>query len=123
MGRVRLSREHSSLINDIKAIEIIEKIDLDFSACGIFPFESSLPSPFALRAKHFDDKTKQYISKYLYASIVNIGTGFDITFYRVDNGLIQWYDLDLSNVIELRKQLIPESNRTRCIAKSLLDPS
>jgi O-methyltransferase involved in polyketide biosynthesis len=122
-GRVRLSKDHSSLINDIKAIEIVEKIDLDFSSCGMFPFESSLPFPFALRAKHFDDKIKQYISKYPHASIVNIGAGLDTTFYRVDNGLIQWYDLDLPNVIELRKQLIPETNRTTCIAKSFLDPS
>ncbi len=122
-GRVRLSKEHNSLINDVKAIEIVEKIDHDFSSYGMFPFESCLPFPFALRAKHFDDKVKQYISKYPHASIVNIGAGLDTTFYRVDNGLIHWYDLDLPNVIELRKLLIPETNRTTCIAKSFLDPS
>jgi O-methyltransferase involved in polyketide biosynthesis len=122
-GRARLSKEHSSLINDVKAIEIVEKIDYDFSTCDMIPFESRLPFPFALRAKHFDDKIKAYISKYPRASIVNIGAGLDTTFYRVDNGLIQWYDLDLPNVIEIRKQLIPETNRATCITKSFLDPS
>jgi O-methyltransferase involved in polyketide biosynthesis len=122
-GRVRLSKENSSLINDVKAIEIVDQIDHDFSSYGMIPFESFLPFPFALRAKHFDDKILEYISKYPQASIVNIGAGLDTTFYRVDNGLIHWYDLDLPNVIELRKQLIPETNRTSCIAKSLLDPS
>ncbi len=124
MGRVRLSEEHSSLINDVKAIEIIEKIDYDFSSSyGIYPFERYPPFPFALRAKHFDDKIKAYISKNPQASIVNIGAGLDTTFYRVDNGLIQWYDLDLPEVIELRKKLIPKTNRATCIAKSFLDPS
>jgi O-methyltransferase involved in polyketide biosynthesis len=77
----------------------------------------------ALKAKQFDDKIKAYIAQHPRASVVNIGAGLDTTFYRVDNGLIHWYDLDLPAVIELRKQLIPDTDRTMCIAKSLLDPS
>jgi len=55
--------------------------------------------------------------------VVNIGAGLDATFYRVDNGLIHWYDLDLPDVIELRKQFLTETDRTTYIAKSFLDPS
>jgi O-methyltransferase involved in polyketide biosynthesis len=129
-GRAQLSKKHSSLINDTKAIELVEKIDYDFSTFdydfstfGIIPFESDLPLLLALKAKQFDDKIKAYIAEHPRASVVNIGAGLDTTFYRVDNGLIHWYDLDLPAVIELRKQLIPETDRTTYIAKSLLDPS
>ena len=129
-GRAQLSKEHSSLINDTKAVEIVEKIDYDFSTFdydfstfGIIPFESDLPLLLALKAKQFDDKIKAYIAEHPRASVVNIGAGLDTTFYRVDNGLIHWYDLDLPAVIELRKQLIPETDRTTCIAQSLLDSS
>ena len=55
--------------------------------------------------------------------MVNIGAGLDAMFYRIDNGLIHWYGLDLPVVIEMRKQLFPEPNRVKCIAKSLLDQS
>ena len=55
--------------------------------------------------------------------MVNLGAGLDTAFYRVDNGLIEWYDLDLPNVIALRKQLLPETDRMRYIAKSLFDMS
>ena len=55
--------------------------------------------------------------------MVNIGAGLDATFYRVDNGTIRWYDLDLPAVIDVRRQLLPEPHRVTYIAKSLLDPS
>jgi hypothetical protein len=54
---------------------------------------------------------------------VNLGAGLDTTFYRVDNGLIHWYDLDLPEVIDVRRQLLPEPERVTYIAKSIFDPS
>jgi O-methyltransferase involved in polyketide biosynthesis len=132
-GRAQLSREYSSLFYDAKAIELVERIDYDFSASDV-PFEDimfnisrkiNLPEfgLFTLRAKQFDDKAKGYIAEHPYASVINIAAGLDTTFYRVDNGTIHWYDLDLPAVIEIRKQLLPEPERVTYIAKSLLDPS
>jgi O-methyltransferase involved in polyketide biosynthesis len=80
-------------------------------------------SLWALRAKQFDNRVRAYIAEHPRASIVNIGAGLDTTFYRVDNGSIQWYDLDLPAVIDIRRQLLPEPDRVTYIAKSLLDPS
>ncbi len=133
LGRAQLSKEHSSLFYDAKAVELAEKIDYDFSTSDM-PFrgimfnlflKGNLPEfdLFTLRAKQFDDKLKVYITEHPRASVVNIGAGLDTTFYRVDNGLIHWYDLDLPAVIEVRKQLLPEPDRVSYIAKSLLDPS
>ena len=133
-GRAQLSKEYGSLFYDAKAIELVEKIDYDFSASDVPPFigimfnafrKINQPgfSLFALRAKPFDKKAKTYIAKHPNASIVNIAAGLDTTFYRVDNGLIHWYDLDLPAVIDIRKQLLPEPDRVTYIAKSLLDPS
>jgi O-methyltransferase involved in polyketide biosynthesis len=121
-SRAKLSREHNPVLSDTKAIEIIEHIDYDFST-----IDQNIPPVVELliivRAKHFDDKIKAYIAEHPRASVVNIGAGLDTTFYRVDNGLIRWYNLDLPAVIDIRKQLIPETERTTCIAKSLFDPS
>ncbi|MGB8311981.1 MAG: class I SAM-dependent methyltransferase [Halobacteriota archaeon] len=133
-GRAQLSKEYSSLFYDAKAIELVERIDYDFSASDM-PFVgimfnisrkgNLLPvfSLVALMAKQFDDKIKTYITEHPHASVVNIGSGLDATFYRIDNGTIHWYDLDLPAVIDVRKQLLPEPDRVTYIAKSLLDPS
>jgi O-methyltransferase involved in polyketide biosynthesis len=40
----------------------------------------------------------------------------------VDNGTLLWYDLDLPDVINLRRQFIPEAARRRYIASSFLEP-
>jgi O-methyltransferase involved in polyketide biosynthesis len=55
--------------------------------------------------------------------VVNLGAGLDATFYRVDNGLIHWYDLDLPAAIDVRRRFFPEPDRVTYIAQSLLDPS
>jgi len=132
-ARAQLSKEYSSLFYDEKAIELVEKIEYDFSTSDM-PFEGimfnisrkgNVPEfgLFTLRAKQFDEKAKAYIAEHPRASIVNIGAGLDTTFYRVDNGSIHWYDLDLPAVIDIRKQLLPEPDRVMYIAKSLFDPS
>jgi O-methyltransferase involved in polyketide biosynthesis len=133
-GRARLSKEYSSLFYDAKAVELVERIDFDFSASDVPPFvgimfniSRTVNRPEfrlgTLRAKQFDDKAKAYIAEHPRASVINIAAGLDTTFYRVDNGTIHWYDLDLPAVIDVRRQLLPEPDRAMYIAKSLLDPS
>ena len=133
-SRARLSKDYSSLFYDAKAIELVERIDYDFSASDVPPFigiwfniSRKVNRPEfhlgTLRAKQFDDKAKAYIAEHPYASVINIAAGLDTTFYRIDNGTIHWYDLDLPEVIDIQKQLLPEPDRVTYIAKSLLDPS
>ena len=132
-GRAKLSKEHSSLFYDAKAVELAEKIDYDLSASDM-PFEGvlfntpfkdnlSLFSLWSLRAKQFDEKIQAYIAEHPRASVISLAAGLDTTFYRVDSGLIHWYDLDLPAVIDVRRQLLPEPDRVTYIAKSLFDPS
>ncbi len=121
-GRAKISKEDSSLFYDAKAVELVEQIDHDFSTRDkVVP--DYLPFLFVARAKQFDEKVTAYIAEHPRASVVNIGAGLDTTFYRVDNGTIHWYDLDLPAVIDIRRQLLPEPNRVTYIPKSFLDPS
>jgi O-methyltransferase involved in polyketide biosynthesis len=76
-----------------------------------------------LIAPQFDEIVRTYIARHPRASVVNLGAGLDTTFYRVDNGLVHWYDLDLPEVIDVRRQLLPEPERVTYIAKSIFDPS
>ncbi|HYA61159.1 MAG TPA: class I SAM-dependent methyltransferase [Candidatus Acidoferrum sp.] len=86
-GRAELSKEHNSVLDDPKAMEIVEHIDYDFSKLDTkLNLESNLV--FTARARQFDEKIRAYITEHPHASVVNLGAGLDTTFYRVDNGSI-----------------------------------
>ncbi|AKB37490.1 Tetracenomycin polyketide synthesis O-methyltransferase TcmP [Methanosarcina siciliae C2J] len=121
-SRAKLSKDHASLFNDVKAVELVEKIDYCFSLLEKSGADFTLFAN-AARAMQLDNKVKAYIKEHPQVSVINLGAGFETEFYRVDNGTIRWYDLDLPELIEVRKQLLPETDRSTCIAKSFLDPS
>ncbi len=73
------------------------------------------------RSIFFDEKIKEFIVLNPEATIINVGCGLDTTFDRVDNGKIQWIDLDLPDSIALRKNYISETNRRKFISISVFD--
>lgn len=121
-ARATYSKLYPDLLNDPKASKIIKDLDYDFSEVQEF-LDEWRGLGLLVRAKSFDDALKKYIGENANTTVVNIGAGLDTTFFRVDNGKIKWYDLDLPDAIEFRKQFIPESPRSKCIAKSALDYS
>lgn len=121
-ARATYSKLYPEILHDPKSAEIVEKIDADFSKVDEFMGEF-LGINFIVRARSFDNAVKKYLERYPNATVVNLGCGLDTTFYRVDNGKIKWYDLDLPEAIEYRKPLIPETDRSRYISKSMLDYS
>jgi O-methyltransferase involved in polyketide biosynthesis len=119
-GRAMETKKARPLLVDKKAVEIMEKVDFDFSSIAA---NMSPLSQFAwiLRSKYVDEIIKNFLQSYPEGSIVNIGCGLDTTFDRVDNGKLRWYDLDLPDVIDLRRKFIPESDRRSYIASSFLE--
>ena len=108
------------IVKDEKAVQIMDQIDYDFSK---FKNQEPTQVSVAVRTEILDNATKAFIDKYPTATIINIGCGLDTRFLRVDNGQIIWYDLDLPEVISIRKQFFSESGRHKMIAKSVFDYS
>ncbi len=52
-----------------------------------------------------------------------IGCGLDTTFSRIDNRKLLFYELDLPDVIALRKNFYQDSQRHKSIASSFLEPT
>ena len=52
---------------------------------------------------------------------MEIGTGLNTRFERVDNGTVHWIDLDLPDTIELRRQFFTDTERRQMVAASVLD--
>jgi O-methyltransferase involved in polyketide biosynthesis len=119
-GRAVEARKKKPLLVDKTAVEIIGKLNYDFTTIARnISFLSQLA--WIARSLHIDRIIRQFLTKYPKATIVNIGCGLDTTFERVDNGSLYWYDLDLPDVIKLRSDFITESERRKFIAGSFLD--
>ena len=121
LGRAIIRRLYPSLLNDAKAIELVEQIDYDFST---LKKHASLLSNLllAVRTKQIDGKIRAYLTEHPQASVIDLGTGLDTTFYRVDNGMVHWYNLDVPSVMALRSTLLPAPERTTYLSASLFDP-
>lgn len=118
--RAKDAMSDAPVINDKKAVEMVKMIDYDFSK-----FDSGWMSYYGVlaRVKIMDEETKKFINKNPDCVIVSVGCGLDTRFSRVDNGKIEWYNLDFPEVIEERKLFFEENSRVKDIAKSALDPT
>ncbi len=75
-----------------------------------------------LKTREFDRFAQDFLGRHPDAVVVHIGCGLDTRFERVDNGRVEWYDLDLPDVIELRRKLIGgEGERYHLLSCSVLD--
>lgn len=75
----------------------------------------------AIRAKKYDKYVVDFIKRHPKATIVNIGCGLDNRFERIDNGEIEFYDLDLPDIIDIKEQLFNKTERYHYISQSVFD--
>jgi O-methyltransferase involved in polyketide biosynthesis len=77
---------------------------------------------FNSRRVIFDEHVRNFLEKTPDGLVVNLGAGLDTRFHRLDNGSVEWIELDLPGVIAFRQKLHePENKRHRMIAASILD--
>jgi len=114
------TRKENGIINDPKSVEIIEALDYDVAGTKLFPISQR---GACLRTIIFDEAVGAFLEKNPDGVIVNLGCGLDTRFPRVDNGKMTWFDLDLPEVIALRRKFFDETDSHKFIAGSALDPS
>ena len=123
------SQSKDPILNDPKAVEISHELNKTLCDSNI-KLERELAEGkldkqqvvhVAIRAKQYD----RYVGEFLESSpegvVVNIGCGLDSRFLRVDNGEVIFYDLDLPEVIEIKRQFFKENERYHFIASSVLN--
>lgn len=101
-----------AMIKDETAVALLERL----SSAGPIRYDSHWlkQTPMAkmnrvlrmMLTREMDRYARDFLSRHPEAVVVHIGCGFDTRFNRVDNGLVEWYDLDLPEVIELRRELL-----------------
>lgn len=105
------------IIDDPAAIALRDGLDYDYHHFG------RTHQATALRALAFDNASRDYLHTHPRATVVALAEGLQTSFWRLDNGELQWLSVDLEPIVLLRRQLLPASSRLRYCAQSALDYS
>jgi O-methyltransferase involved in polyketide biosynthesis len=120
--RANEARRPDSIIDDPMAIQLADSIDFDFGKFGY-----TRRQDMAVRALAFDRQARRYLVDHPGATVVALAEGLQTSFYRLDAAGVgdrfRWLTVDLPPMIELRRTLLPASDRVQMCAQSALDYS
>lgn len=125
-GRKMCSEKFPELYTDVFAKRLCDSLDYDFSELdkksNSFLYEFGALEA-AMRQLDIIWEIKDYLKKHPKATVVNLGCGLDDTGKACDNGFCRIVNIDLPDVISVRKQLIVEQDREKSVAYDLKDYS
>jgi O-methyltransferase involved in polyketide biosynthesis len=105
-------------VHDPFAVRILDELKQDRS---LFNGGWKSQLGIAIRTWLLDREVSRYLAQHPGGTVVILGCGLDARSSRLDNGLAQWINLDLPEVIGLRDRLMPSEERHRNHAASVLD--
>lgn len=121
-GRATQARRPHPIIDDAMAVQLADSIAYDFAKFG-----RRTGQEMALRSLAFDKAARHYLAKHPSATVVALAEGLQTSFWRLDSSLpgarFRWLSVDFPPIIELRKKLLPTSDRIVTRAQSALDYS
>jgi O-methyltransferase involved in polyketide biosynthesis len=118
-ARAEESQRPDAMIKDDKAVAIVRQMDCDFSR---FKLHGHDEIAVIMRLREFDRRAREFMARNPDAVVVHVGCGLDTRFERVDNGQVEWFDLDLPEVIALRRKFIgDEGSRYHLLSASVFE--
>ena len=114
LGRIYATENYPDILNDKKALELKAKLPKNLKGQDTQTQYTLMAS--AVRSTNMDRYIKDFMKRKANGIVVQLGAGLETTFFRNDNGKTIWYEVDLPDVINYRKELIGTSERDRVIA-------
>jgi methyltransferase (TIGR00027 family) len=120
------SQKDNPIINDPMAQYCLDKLtSLASDDEKELLFNRKLPpaliNHIAIRARKYDSIINEYISKKSSSTVINLGCGFDTRYWRIDNQKCTYIELDLPEVIEIKKEILKDYLNYEMIGCSVLD--
>ncbi len=116
------SQRPDALIKDERAEALVRQLDQESLQKTLALTDDFSRVAVILKSREFDRFAQDFLRRHPDATVVHIGCGLDTRFERVDNGRVEWYDLDLPEVIGLRRKLVGgEGARYHFLACSVLE--
>jgi methyltransferase (TIGR00027 family) len=120
--RAMESQRPDGLVKDERAEALVRRLDSESLRKTAALTEDTGRAVVILKGREFDRIARDFMARRPDAVVVHIGCGLDTRFERVDNGRVEWYDLDLPDVIGLRRRLLGgEGARHHFLACSVLE--
>ncbi|SUE34514.1 class I SAM-dependent methyltransferase [Rikenella microfusus] len=117
--RAKESGRKDAILRDPEAGRLVERIDYDFSRLDGAKLSAV---GCVVRGRYFDDAVRRFIAERRRPVVVNVGCGLDTRYQRIaERGNALFVEMDLPEVIDLRRELLPEPDADRYLAGSLLD--
>jgi len=122
------SQKNRPIINDPMAKYCLDKLVLlamEDEKALLFnrKLSLSLTNHIAIRARKYDSITNDFISKNPSSTVVNLGCGFDTRYWRIDNKKCEYIELDLPELVEIKKDILKDHLSYELIGCSVLDSS
>lgn len=112
------AQPENPLFFDAQSRDILNQVDYDFARLRL-PYKTVVL--ICQRTKKMDAVTRAFLVEHPNGLVLHLGCGLDNRFWRVDNGQVEWYDLDMAPVTELRQKFYPAHDRYHLIASSVTD--
>ena len=75
------------------------------------------------RVQAFDNIANRFIADNPRCTVINLACGFDTRFWRIDHAQCNYIEMDLPEVIDLKKEILKDHLRYEMIGSSVLEPS
>ena len=119
-ARAKESGKKDAKIKDDMAMEIVSKLDYDFSKADQ---DKAMSYGVIARTIVLDHMVEQYLQENPNTIVVNIACGMDTRCYRMQGKYLRWYNIDLPETMQIRSQFLKENGPIFQIAKSAMDAS
>jgi O-methyltransferase involved in polyketide biosynthesis len=121
-NRAMESQRSDAIMKDEKAVALVTQMNYDFAQVRNIRMNEANKVARIILTREMDRYVRDFLSRHPQSVVVHFGCGFDSRFERVDNGQVEWYDLDLPEVIELRRKFIgDEGERYHLLGCSVLE--
>ena len=107
-------------IKDEMTVSIVKQLDYDFSKADQ---DRTMSLGVIARTIVLDKMVEEYLNTHKDTIVINIACGLDTRCYRMKGKYVRWYNLDLPETINIRKQFLKETGPIYQIAKSAMDES
>lgn len=130
LGRVVASEKKNVVFNDPMAILCLERLMSIASAeekKWIIRQKRMIAAhdarAMARRAGTFDSIADRFISENPKCTVINLGCGFDTRFWRIENKDCRYIEIDLPEVVALKREILKDQLGYELIGCSVLDSS
>lgn len=116
------SQRPDAMLKDEKAVALVKQMKLDFAPLKQVRMTELLSVMRIIFTREMDRYARDFLSRHAQAVVVHIGCGLDTRFERVDDGQVEWYDLDVPEVIDVRRKLLgDDGQRHHLLGSSVLE--